>query len=79
MDGGMVHIRDEGWKEFKVGTVFDIDLRLERDPRTRDLVERAHGKHMAYSLDHYKLYVPTLENEFGRAGGHLAAVETRHR
>jgi hypothetical protein len=49
MDGGMVHIRDEGWKEFKVGTVFDIDLRLERDPRTRDLVERAHGKHMAYT------------------------------
>jgi hypothetical protein len=49
MDGGMVHIRGEGWKEFKVGTVFDVELRLERDPRTRDLVECAHGVHMAYT------------------------------
>jgi hypothetical protein len=24
MDGGMVHIRDEGWKELKVGCVFGI-------------------------------------------------------
>jgi len=49
MDGGMVHIRGEGWKEFKVGTVFDIELRKERDPRTRDLVEMPHGIHMAYT------------------------------
>jgi hypothetical protein len=48
MDGGMVNIRDEGWKEVKVGTVFDIDLRLERDPQTHDLVERPHGLNMAY-------------------------------
>jgi hypothetical protein len=49
MDGGMVNIRDEGWKEMKVGTVFDIELRLERDPQTHDLVERPHGVHMAYA------------------------------
>lgn len=49
MDGGMVNIRGEGWKEIKVGTVFDIDLRLERDPQTRDLVERPHGINMAYT------------------------------
>jgi len=49
MDGGMVHIRGEGWKEFKVGTVFDIDLRLERDPQTHDLVQRPHGINMAYT------------------------------
>lgn len=49
MDGGMVHIRDEGWKEFKVGTVFDVEQRLARDERTRELVERAHGVHMAYT------------------------------
>lgn len=24
LDGGMVHIRDEGWKEFKVGTIFEV-------------------------------------------------------
>jgi hypothetical protein len=49
MDGGMVHIREEGWREFKVGTVFNIDLRLERDARTRDLVEMPHGIDMAYT------------------------------
>lgn len=29
MDGGMVNIRGEGWKEFKVGTVYDITSQLE--------------------------------------------------
>jgi len=49
MDGGLVHIRGEGWKEFKVGTVFDVELRLERDKRTMEFVERAHGVNMAYT------------------------------
>jgi hypothetical protein len=49
IDGGMVHIREEGWKEVKVGTVFDIDLRLERDRHTHDLVERPHAAHIAYT------------------------------
>lgn len=49
IDGGMVHIRGEGWKEMKVGTVFDIELRLERDVHTRDLVERPHANHIAYT------------------------------
>ena len=49
MDGGMVNIREEGWREFKVGTVFDIELRLERDPQTHDLVQRPHGTHIAYT------------------------------
>jgi hypothetical protein len=30
----MVNIRGEGWKEMKVGTVYDIELRLERDVDT---------------------------------------------
>jgi len=34
MDGGMVHIRGEGWKEFKVGTIFAVEQRWERDPIT---------------------------------------------
>jgi hypothetical protein len=49
MDGGMVNIRDEGWKEIKVGTVFDIEMRLERDSQTHDLVQRAHGVRQAYT------------------------------
>jgi hypothetical protein len=43
MNGGMMNIRQEGWKEFKVGAVFDIELRLERDESTHELVERPHG------------------------------------
>lgn len=49
MDGGMVHIRDEGWKEFKAGVVFDVEMRLERDLQTEDLVQRAHATRQAYT------------------------------
>jgi hypothetical protein len=49
MDGGMVNIRGEGWKEIKVGTVYDVDVRLERDAQTHDLVERPHGVRMDYT------------------------------
>lgn len=48
MDGGMVHLRKEGWKEFKVGAVFNVEKRLERDPRTGEAVEHAHGTQIAY-------------------------------
>lgn len=43
MDGGMVNIRDEGWRELKVGAVFDVEKRLERNPQTQELDEMAHG------------------------------------
>jgi len=49
MDGGMVNIREEGWKEMKVGTVFDVEIRLERDQETRELVERPHGVNIEYA------------------------------
>ena len=49
MDGGMVNIRGEGWKEMKVGAVFDIKIDLERDAETGDLVERPHGTQIAYT------------------------------
>lgn len=48
IDGGMVHLRQEGWKEFKVGAVFDVEQRLERDPRSGEMVEHAHGVQIAY-------------------------------
>lgn len=48
LDGGMVHIRDEGWKEMKVGTVFDVEQRLEKDPATEELVEVAHAHDTHY-------------------------------
>lgn len=62
MDGGMVHIRDEGWKELKAGAVFDIDLRLERDPRTHELSDYAHGINVTYTavLGTVQQFAPAL-------------------
>lgn len=39
MDGGMVNIRGEGWKEFKAGVVYDVGHRPGKDPRTGEPVE----------------------------------------
>lgn len=49
MDGGMVNIRHEGWRELKVGAVFDVEKRLERNPQTQDLDEMAHGVNVNYT------------------------------
>lgn len=49
MDGGMVNIREQGWRELKVGTVFDVELRLERNPQTQELDEIAHGINVHYT------------------------------
>jgi len=38
MDGTMLHIREEGWKELKVGCVFEIGSRIEKDPQTKEEV-----------------------------------------
>lgn len=49
IDGGMVNIRAEGWKELKVGAVFDVEARLERDPHTQAWAEMAHGVNVHYT------------------------------
>lgn len=49
LDGGMVNIRQEGWRELKVGTVFDIETRRERNPQTRELDEMAQGVNVHYT------------------------------
>lgn len=49
MDGGMVNIRGDGWREMKVGTVFDVEMRLERNPETNQLDEMAHGVNVHYT------------------------------
>jgi len=35
MDGTMIHIRSEGWKELKVGSVFEIGTRIMIDPEVK--------------------------------------------
>lgn len=49
MDGGMVNIRGEGWRELKVGAVFDVEMRHERNPQTQELDEMAHGVDVRYT------------------------------
>ena len=39
MDGGMVSIRGEGWKEFKAGVVYDVASRPGQDPQTGEAVD----------------------------------------
>ena len=36
MDGAMMNLREEGWKEFKVGCVFEVVLKEHQDERTGD-------------------------------------------
>jgi hypothetical protein len=49
MDGGMVNIRGEGWRELKVGTVFDVELRSERSPQTKVVTLLPHGVNVQYT------------------------------
>jgi len=62
MDGGMVNVRGEGWKEFKVGSVFDVIQRWERDPHTHELVERPHAHGISYTavLADVKRFAPAM-------------------
>lgn len=62
MDGGMVNIRGEGWRELKVGAVFDVEMRLERNPQTQQLDEMAHGVNVHYTtvLGSKESFTPAL-------------------
>lgn len=48
MDGGMIHIRGEGWKELKVGAIFEVELRPEVEHRTGETIELAHAVSNSY-------------------------------
>lgn len=48
MDGAMVHVRKEGWKELKVGSVFDVELQPTRDKHTGDVMDLAHAVNTSY-------------------------------
>lgn len=49
LDGGMVNIRGEGWRELKVGAVFNVETRLQRNLQTHQLEEMAHGVDVHYT------------------------------
>lgn len=48
LDGGMVHIRQEGWKELKVGCVFEVECRPVSDRQTAETLHLAHAVHNTY-------------------------------
>ena len=48
LDGAKVNIRQEGWKELKVGCVFEIQVKPTRDPQTGDWIDLAHATHNSY-------------------------------
>jgi hypothetical protein len=48
MDGMMLHLRQEGWKELKLGAVFDLAVRPASDERRKEWVELAHAVHNSY-------------------------------
>jgi hypothetical protein len=49
MDGTMVGIRKEGWKELKVGCCCQLRVYPTRDPVTKDWEDLAHGEHLRYT------------------------------
>jgi hypothetical protein len=49
MDGGMLHIRKEGWKELKVGCLFEVEVQPVLDPKTREVVDLAHAVNNSYT------------------------------
>lgn len=48
LDGALVHIKKEGWKEVKVGAVFKVVVAEEREPQTDELQEVAHARDLSY-------------------------------
>ena len=48
LDGGMVNIRKEGWKELKVGCIGQIELQPTRDKATGEVLDLAHTVENTY-------------------------------
>jgi hypothetical protein len=48
MDGAMIYIRGEEWKELKVGCFFEVELGPVRDPETKEWMELGHACHSTY-------------------------------
>jgi hypothetical protein len=49
MDGAMINIREEGWKELKVGDVFEIEMRTQVDVETLEPTPQAHAVNNSYT------------------------------
>lgn len=48
MDGGMVYILEEGWKELKVGTVFEVTMQPGIDPESKEAMATPTAQALSY-------------------------------
>jgi hypothetical protein len=48
MDGASMHIRTEGWKDVKIGVIFDVAVRPSTDRVTGEVVDLAHAVNNSY-------------------------------
>jgi len=48
LDGTMIHVRGEGWKELKVGCVFEVEPRVVKDTPTGEESEVGHAVGSSY-------------------------------
>ena len=48
MDGALIHIREEGWKDVKLGVVFDVAVQPTLDPQTDEIHNLAQAVHNSY-------------------------------
>lgn len=49
IDGTMIYVLGERWKECKLGCVFDVEARDTHDVETDEFVERAHAANISYT------------------------------
>ncbi len=75
IDGAMLYLRGEGWKEFKAGCVFAVENETRRDKRTGDYAEFGHAVHLSYvgSLAPAAAFGWEIWTEAQRRGWHQAA------
>jgi hypothetical protein len=77
IDGGMVHVRGEGWKEFKTGVVYDIGVRPGQDVLTGEPDDLPCAEHSHYTaiLGDVTCFAPAMW-ELAAAHDLLSAAQT---
>lgn len=62
LDGGQMHVRGEGWKEFKAGAIFELVATPALDRESGDWVDQVHGVKLTYRavLGDVPAFVPAL-------------------
>lgn len=48
MDGVMIPIREEGWKEARIGSIYRVGSRLAKDPLTQEMMPLGCAEEMSY-------------------------------